>query len=116
MLYTIYIFSKLEQFKQYQTFSLQSNCKLEAFLNFKSLLELHYTESKNANFYAQKMNITYKHLNFMCKEIVDTTAKQFIDEFMIMEAKRKLINSAIQSTELAYSLGFEESTNFVKIL
>ncbi len=112
-LYTI-IFSKLEQLKQYQTFHLKENSRLETFLKFKSLLERHHSLSRNADFYAQKMNITYKHLNIICKEIVDTTAKQFIDEFVILEAKRKLISSTIKSTELAYSLGFEESTNFVK--
>ncbi|MFY0631733.1 MAG: helix-turn-helix domain-containing protein [Flavobacteriaceae bacterium] len=112
-LYTV-IFSKLEQLKKHQTFYLKESQKLEAFLNFKSLIDQHFTESRNADFYAQKMNITYKHLNTICKEIVDITAKQFIDEFIILEAKRKLINSEIKSTELAYSLGFEEPTNFVK--
>ena len=46
--------------------------------------------------------------------MVSVTAKQFIDAFVILEAKRLLINSEIKSTELAYSLGFEEPTNFVK--
>lgn len=112
-LYTV-LFSKLEQLKKHQTFYLKESEKLEAFLKFKSLLEHYFTESRNADFYAQKMNITYKHLNIICKEIVDVTAKQFIDEFIILEAKRKLVNSTIKSTELAYSLGFDEPTNFVK--
>ena len=112
-LYTI-IFSKLEQLKQYQTFHLNEIDTLEAFLKFKSLLERHFTESRNADFYARKMNITYKHLNIICKEVANVTAKKFIDEFMILEAKRQLINSTIKSTELAFSLGFEEPTNFVK--
>lgn len=112
-LYTV-LFSKLEQLKKHQTFYLKESEKLEVFLKFKSLLERFYTESRNADFYAQKMNITYKHLNIVCKEIVAVTAKQFIDEFIILEAKRKLVNSSIKSTELAYSLGFDEPTNFVK--
>lgn len=112
-LYTV-IFSKLEQLKKHQTFHLKESDKLDLFLKFKILLEQYFSESRNADFYAQKMNITYKHLNTICKDIVDVTAKQFIDEFIILEAKRKLINSTIKSTELAYSLGFEEPTNFVK--
>ena len=75
---------------------------------------MHFTESRNADFYAKKMNITYKHLNVICKEVVNITAKRFIDEFVILEAKRQLINSAVKSTELAFSLGFEEPTNFIK--
>ena len=112
-LYTV-IFSKLEQLKKHQTLHLKESEKLEVFLKFKTLLEQHFTKSRNADFYAKKLNITYKHLNVICKEIVGITAKQFIDEFIILEAKRKLINSTIKSTELAFLMGFEESTNFVK--
>lgn len=112
-LHTI-IFSKLERLKQYQTFHLKRSDKLNKFLEFKSLLESHFSKSRNADFYAEKLNITYKHLNTICKDIISLTAKQFIDEFIVLEAKRLLVNSEIKSTELAYSLGFEEPTNFVK--
>lgn len=112
-LHTI-IFSKLERLKQYQTFHLKHSDKLNTFLSFKSLLSANFNKSRNADFYAEKLNMTYKHLNTICKEIVTITAKQFIDQFLVLEAKRLLINSEIKSTELAYSLGFEEPTNFVK--
>ncbi|WP_299890596.1 helix-turn-helix domain-containing protein [uncultured Lacinutrix sp.] len=112
-LYTI-LFSKLEQLKQYQTFHLKNTEKLETFIAFKSLVEKYYTSSRNADFYASKLNITYKHLNVICKTIVDTTAKSFIDTFVILEAKRLLINSSIKSNELAFKMGFNEPTNFVK--
>lgn len=108
------IFSKLERLKQYQTFHLKQSEKLRTFLQFKSLLEKHYKLSRNADFYAEKLNITYKHLNTICKSTISLTAKQFIDQFLVLEAKRLLINSEIKSTELAYTLGFEEPTNFVK--
>ncbi len=57
---------------------------------------------RNADYYAEQLNITYKHLNVVCKAIVKSTAKQYIDDFVILEAKRNLINSSIKSTELAY--------------
>ena len=112
-LYSI-IFSKLERLKQYQTFHLKHSDKLNTFLNFKALLETNYKQSRNADFYAEKLNITYKHLNTISKNIISLTAKQFIDAFLVLEAKRLLMNSEIKSTELAYLLGFEEPTNFVK--
>ena len=108
------IFSKLERLKQYQTVHLKNSDKLNTFLNFKSLLEDNFNKSRNADFYAEKLNMTYKHLNTICKDTISVTAKQFIDAFIVLEAKRLLINSDIKSTELAYSLGFEEPTNFVK--
>ena len=112
-LYNI-IFSKLEILKQEQTFYLKDSHKLTTFLKFKTLLEENYSKSRNADFYATKLNITYKHLNIICKEVINQTAKQFIDVFIILEIKRQLINSSEKSTQLAFSMGFEESGNFIK--
>lgn len=112
-LFTV-LFSKLEQLKKFQTFHIKESDKLGQFLQFKSLVEQKYTQSRNADFYASKMRMSYKHLNSICKEIIDSTAKQFIDAFIVLEAKRRLINSSVKSTELAFDLGFEEPTNFVK--
>lgn len=108
------IFSKLERLKQYQTFHLKQSNKINSFLSFKTLLESNFKNTKNADFYADKLNMTYKHLNSICKDTVSVTAKQFIDAYVVLEAKRLLVNSEIKSTELAYALGFEEPTNFVK--
>ncbi|TMM56833.1 helix-turn-helix domain-containing protein [Maribacter algarum] len=112
-LFTV-LFSKLEQLKKFQTFHIKESEKLSQFLQFKSLVEQHFTQSRNADFYADKMHMSYKHLNSICKEIIDSTAKQFIDAFIILESKRRLINSSVKSTELAFNMGFEEPTNFVK--
>ncbi|WP_109852489.1 AraC family transcriptional regulator [Aquimarina sp. AU58] len=112
-LHTI-ILSKAEQIKKDQTEYLKESDKLILFLRFKTLLEEEYVKSRKADFYAQKLNITYKHLNVICKEITSSTAKSFINEFIILEAKRKLINSSIKSTELSFLMGFEEPSNFVK--
>lgn len=106
--------SKLEELKQYQTTHIPNSNKLETFIQFKTLVKSNFKESRNAQFYASKLNITYKHLNIICKEILGTTAKSYIDEFIILEGKRNLTNSSIKSNELAYLLGFTEPTNFVK--
>ncbi|WP_298520727.1 helix-turn-helix transcriptional regulator [uncultured Kordia sp.] len=112
-LFTI-IVSKIEQLRHQQVeFTTESNY-LYLFIQFENLIKHQYTTSRNADFYAKSLGITYKHLNHICKEVIQKTAKQCIDDFIILEAKRNLINSRIKSTELAYQLGFTESTNFVK--
>lgn len=108
------IFSKLEVLKRDQTTYTIKTEKLEVFLKFEALLEENYMKSRNADFYAEKLNITYKHLNVISREITNNTIKQFIDEFIVLEAKRKLINSSIRSNELAFLMGFSEPTNFIK--
>ncbi|WP_161635237.1 helix-turn-helix domain-containing protein [Aquimarina macrocephali] len=112
-LYTI-ILSKVEQIKRGQTFSGKYSESIVLFLKFITALERDYIISRNADFYAEHLNITYMRLNIVCKETIGITAKQFIDGFVILEAKRKLINSNIKSTELAFLIGFKEATNFVK--
>ncbi|MCT4631069.1 AraC family transcriptional regulator [Winogradskyella sp.] len=108
------IFSKVEALKKHQTHAVEDSDKLQLFLNIQTLLKSQFKSHKNADYYAQQLHITYKHLNVTCKAIIQSTAKQYIDAFVILEAKRKLINSSIKSTELAYDLGFNEATNFVK--
>jgi len=108
------LISKAENIKQNQSKSFKDSSKLLVFQKFNSLLENHYTESRNASFYANKLAVTYKHLNSICKELMNKTAKSIIDDFIVLQAKRKLINSDIKSTQLAYNLGFEDPTNFTK--
>jgi len=81
---------------------------------FRNKLEKHFTETRNAHVYAKMMNISYKHLNEICKSLTGITAKAFIDQFVILEMKRRLAMSDLSIKELTYELGFDEPTNLVK--
>ncbi len=110
----VILISKLEEIKLQNDQSLKQAVKSIVFHQFTSLLNENYTSQRNAQFYADALAISYKHLNIICKEVVHKTAKRVIDDFIILQAKRNLINSEIKSTELAYALGFEDPTNFTK--
>lgn len=84
------------------------------FNHFKRLVEQNYVKTRQANDYASELSITYKHLNAVCKEIVNITAKTFIDNYIVLEAKRKIVTSALSIKEIAFELGFDEPTNFIK--
>jgi AraC-like DNA-binding protein len=71
-------------------------------------------KSRDAKFYAALLNISYRHLNNLCKEFTQKTAKSVIDGFVILEAKRKLFQPDLPIKEISYSMGFDEPTNFVK--
>ena len=87
---------------------------LSIFNVFKNYLEKHFAETRNAKAYAKMMNISYKHLNEVSKSVTGNSAKVFIDQFIILEAKRHLATSDISVKELTYTLGFDEPTNFLK--
>ncbi len=84
------------------------------FGEFKTLLEKHFSETRNAKDYAEMMDISYNHLNKITKSIAGNSVKVFIDNFLILEIKRQLAISDISTKELTYELGFDEPTNFVK--
>lgn len=82
--------------------------------DFIQLIEDRSITSREASDYASLLHMTYKSLNEICKLASNKTAKQLIDLETILEAKRKLAVENIQVQALAYELGFDEVTNFVK--
>lgn len=90
------------------------NRNLEYFNHFKLLVERNFSKTRDAKAYASDLSISYKHLNEVSKEVVKATAKSFIDSYVILEAKRMLVSTSLSVKEIAFALGFDEPTNFLK--
>jgi len=90
------------------------NPKYTLFDEFRRRVEEGYATSRDASFYASELNISYKHLNEVSKEFTSKTAKEFIDDFILLEAKRKLVTTSLSGKEVGYDCGFNEPTNFTK--
>ena len=60
------------------------------------------------------LSVSTKHLNGIVKEFTLNTAKHFIDNFVILEAKRAIVSSNYSLKEIGYIVGFDEVTNFTK--
>jgi len=86
----------------------------EEFLIFQKLLKSHLFETRQVRFYADKMAISTKKLNRITYDIVQKPVKGYINENLIMEIKRFLMNTALSIKEISYKTGFEAPTNFVK--
>jgi AraC-like DNA-binding protein len=112
-LLTVYLL-KLNDENISEVKSSADNKYLEYFNQFKLLVEQNYSKTRDAKEYASDIAISYKHLNDVCKEIVKTTAKAFIDSYVILEAKRMLVSTSLSVKEIAFTLGFDEPTNFLK--
>ncbi|MDC0584431.1 AraC family transcriptional regulator [Bacteroidales bacterium] len=100
--------------------SLQNTPQLSAgknydyFIQFKKLVETNFSKTRDAKDYAHEICISYKHLNTVSKNVIGITAKSFIDNFVILEAKRMLVSTVLSVKEIAFKIGFEEPTNFQK--
>lgn len=86
----------------------------EEFIYFQRLLKQHLFESRMVQFYAEKLNYSTKKLNRMSKDVVQRTAKDYINDLLIMEIKRFLMNTNLSIKEISFKVGFEEPTNFIK--
>ncbi|MCM8570332.1 AraC family transcriptional regulator [Gramella jeungdoensis] len=80
--------------------------------NLENFIDNHYDEQKLPKFYANKLNITTKHLNRVVKETVNKTTNQLISERVILEAKRLIIHSNNSLSSIAFTLGFSDYAYF----
>lgn len=90
------------------------NKRFKDFIQFKQLIIHHHKESHNAKDYANKLSVSYKYLNDICKEIANKTAKSFIDGWLLLEIKRNISENKYSSQEIAFKMGFKEPSNFIR--
>ncbi len=120
--HSIEIIRNLTQVLIHQLFRIKSNrgANLSGkkyhlpFIALQKLVEKECFESKKVAYYAKKMGVTSKTLNNVTQNIVGKSAKTFIDEIVMLQIKRLIINSNLSLTEIAYQAGFDDSTNFFK--
>lgn len=79
---------------------------------FEQLLEQNFRTEKLPSFYADKLNITLKHLNRICNEMLQKTATEVIAERLILEAKRMLTDPSLSINSAADALGFDDYSYF----
>jgi len=84
------------------------------FNQFQNLLNEHIFKSRQVQFYANKMNISTKKLNRITQELMNKPVKTYINDTLILEIKRLLLNTSLSIKEISYKTGFEDPTNFVK--
>jgi len=81
---------------------------------FKNLVEKNFKELKRTNEYAKELSITANYLNSLVKEKLDISAENFIQNRVILEAERLLLNTHLSVTEISFELGFSDKSHFGK--
>lgn len=81
---------------------------------FKQLIDMHYKEIKSPSQYADLLNISPRHLNRMVKETLGKTSIELIADRIVLEAKRMLALSGKSAKEIAFNLGFDDASYFVR--
>jgi len=82
--------------------------------NFKSIVEQNYNRSHQVKFYADSLNVTPNYLNEVIKSSIDVSAKDFIQNRLILEAKRMIVFTEKSGKEIGFDLGFDDPSHFSK--
>ena len=88
--------------------------RFKDFIRFKDLVAQKFNDMHNAKDYAKELNLSYKYLNDICKEMSGKTAKVFIDSWLVTEIKRDISQGVFSMKEITYRTGFDEPTNFIR--
>lgn len=84
----------------------------EYFRQFTELLGEHYKHERSVGFYSRQLCITPKYLTTLIKRISGKSVSEWIDNYVILEAKTLLKYSNMSVQEIAYYLNFPNQSFF----
>jgi AraC-like DNA-binding protein len=84
------------------------------FDQFIKLVSEYHTSYRNVGFYAEKLSLTPKYLSRIIKEASGRSAPEWIDDYVILEAKNLLKYSGLPIKEVVYRLNFPSQSVFYK--
>ena len=91
--------------------STRSKIVLEDFL---LLVRDYHTKERSLSFYADKLYLTPKYLSKLIKSVSGKSAHEWIDSFVIFEAKNLLKYSDMSIKSIVYELNFPNQTTFYR--
>lgn len=90
------------------------NRREEYFAKFITLLSENFKSERTVGFYAEQMCVTPKYLSLLIKDFSGKSAAEWIDSYVILEAKTLLRYSTMSIQEVAYTLNFSSQSFFGK--
>lgn len=87
---------------------------LEVFVAYAAAVDAHHATSREVAWYARRLGYSARTLSRATQEAAGRSAKQFIDDRVVLEAKRLLAHTGITVTECARRAGFDDPANFSK--
>lgn len=85
--------------------------RLEA---FQELIVSSAAQFKQVSYYAEQLNLSTYQLNAITKAMLHKTASELIIDHLLLEAKRYLLATSNQVNQIAWHLGYEDVSYFVR--
>lgn len=101
----------------YSRATIQKGTKSRKELQFETFIQRigrSFRENRSVMFYANEMCLSPKHLSRVIKEVSGNSASEWIDVYVVMEAKRLLKTSRMTVDEISNELNFANQSFFGK--
>lgn len=82
--------------------------------SFLELVHSTHTYTKKVSYYANKLTISNKTLSNLLHKHTGKSTKTYLDEFLLLEIKRYLLNESMTIQKISDLLEFDEPTNLIK--
>lgn len=83
--------------------------------NFLRILEENYQRPVGVEFYAEKLFMSARNLNLICKNVLHQTVSEIIETRKLIEAKNQLTHSDKNISEIGFDLGYNEKAYFTNV-
>lgn len=81
---------------------------------FRRLVEREMSKSRSVRYYARQLAVSPRKLNDLTQQSLNVSAKDFIEEQVVLESQRLLAQGDVSVKEIAFRLGFNDPTNWTK--
>ncbi|NLV53029.1 MAG: AraC family transcriptional regulator [Bacteroidales bacterium] len=88
--------------------------KEELYISFMRLVRAHYMTNRNIGFYADQLFVSPKYLSSIIHEVSGNYATDWINQYVILEAKSLLRTKGISIKEVSNKLNFANQSFFAK--
>ena len=89
--------------------------QIATFNNFLRILEENFRRDMGVSFYAEKMNMSERNLNLICKNNFQKSVSEIIETRKLIEAKNLLLHSEKTISEIGFELGYNEKSYFTRV-
>lgn len=82
---------------------------------FDAIIQQHLPKRPSVQVIAQELFVSVKYLNEVVKNITGKTSTQYLNEIMMLEAKKLLLHTNFSINEIAYQLDYTDPSYFNKV-
>ncbi|PRD46156.1 helix-turn-helix domain-containing protein [Sphingobacterium haloxyli] len=84
-------------------------------ISFRALVYKHYSDGYSINDYAKQLRISSNYLNRCIQKVWNKSAKQFTQEFVIIQSQKYLQDFSEPISRIAYHLNFSDPSYFGRL-